>query len=70
MPKSRNQPYKALMDARDAAAYLSISTRTLWTYTQGGTIPVVRIGRSVRYSLRTLDKWIASQAATTDRGDE
>lgn len=48
-----------LLTAREAAKALSISTRTLWTYTQDGTIPSVRIGGSVRYPIDALREYIA-----------
>jgi excisionase family DNA binding protein len=52
-------PQKLLVTAREAAAALSISERTLWTLTQSGDIPVVRLGRSVRYSVEALREHIA-----------
>ena len=53
----------ALLNAQSAARYLNISERSLWTYTQSGTIPSIRIGRSIRYSLASLDEWINQQSA-------
>jgi excisionase family DNA binding protein len=47
-----------LMDARDTARALCISERKLWGMTASGEIPHVRIGRSVRYSIRDIDAWI------------
>ena len=47
-----------LIIPREAAHALSISPRTLWQLTNEGTIPCVRIGRSVRYDLRDLQAWI------------
>ena len=38
-----------LLTAREAAKALAISERTLWTLTNHGDVPVVRLGRSVRY---------------------
>lgn len=52
-----------LVDAREAARMLSISTRTLWSLTDCGEIPCVRIGRSVRYSVEALRGWIDAQQA-------
>jgi hypothetical protein len=37
---------------------LSISTRTLWTLTKRGEIPVKRVGRSVRYFVPDLIEWV------------
>jgi excisionase family DNA binding protein len=50
-----------LVDTRHAAALLCLSPRTLWTLQNCGEIPVVRIGRAVRFDLRDLERWIESQ---------
>ncbi len=47
-----------LVTAREAARILSISERTLFTLTKAGEIPVLKIGRAVRYDPRDLQKWI------------
>lgn len=47
-----------LLNARDAAAAMSISERLLWTKTNCGEIPCVRIGRRVLYDPRDLQGWI------------
>jgi len=49
---------KLLVSAREAAAMLSISTRSLWTITNMGMIPSIRIGRAVRYSITDLRDYI------------
>lgn len=43
-----------LVDAREAARRLGISTRTLWTLTNRGELPAARIGRAVRYRPEAL----------------
>jgi hypothetical protein len=35
--------------------------RTLWTLTACGSIPSVRVGRRVLYSVETLHRWIAER---------
>ncbi|MGB7158218.1 MAG: helix-turn-helix domain-containing protein [Tepidisphaeraceae bacterium] len=47
-----------LLTPREAAKALRLSERTLARYTADGEIPVVRIGRSVRYDPRSLSQWI------------
>ena len=55
---------RLLLTVRDAAKMLSVSERTLQSLTQPhGSIPAVRIGRSVRYSPDDLRAWIALQKA-------
>jgi excisionase family DNA binding protein len=47
-----------LLIARDAAGYLAISERKLWAMSKAKTIPVVRLGRAVRYDRQDLDAFI------------
>jgi excisionase family DNA binding protein len=47
-----------LLNSRQAAVFLNISQRTLWTLVDSGDITVVRIGRSVRYDPRDLERWL------------
>ena len=54
-----NEPRSRLLRAREAQTYLGLSARTLWSLTNTGQILHVRIGRSVRYDLHDLEKWIA-----------
>jgi excisionase family DNA binding protein len=54
---------KLLLTAPEAAEALSVCPRTLWELTHSGEIPVVRIGRLVRYDVRALQRWIDEKAA-------
>jgi hypothetical protein len=55
-------PSPILFTPRLAAAVLAISERSLWALTAPrGPIPVVKIGRSVRYSAEALRAWVATQ---------
>ena len=47
---------------REAAAAIGICPRTLWTMTQRGDVPHVRIGRAVVYPVRELQDWLTAQA--------
>ena len=47
-----------LMTSRDAARFLSISERTLWTLSNVGDLPRVLIGRAVRYDAADLEAFI------------
>ncbi len=59
--KTQGQPTpRLLLTARQAAAALAVCEKTLWTLTQRGDIPVVKIGRAVRYDPRDLTAWIES----------
>jgi hypothetical protein len=55
---------QGLLSSEHAAQYLGISPRTLhnWRWLGGGKGPAfVRVGRAVRYDVRTLDAWIAGR---------
>lgn len=47
-----------LMRYREAAAYIGISERSLWSMVASGEIRAVRRGRSVRIDVDDLNRWI------------
>jgi predicted DNA-binding transcriptional regulator AlpA len=49
-----------LLDAKRSAEVLGISSRMLWSLTNAGAIPCVRLGRAVRYDPADLRKFIAA----------
>lgn len=49
-----------LLDARRASDVLGISQRTLFTITKSGRLPVIRIGRLIRYHPSDLAEFVAS----------
>lgn len=53
-----------LLTPKEAAAYLNIGERTLWTITAEGTIPSIKLGRSVRYDRNDLDAFICGRRRT------
>jgi len=55
---------RLLITPSEAAFALSISTRKLWSLTNAGQIPCVRLGRAVRYSPADLQEWIQGQTGT------
>jgi predicted DNA-binding transcriptional regulator AlpA len=53
-----------LLKADEAAAALQVCEKTLWNLTAPrGSIPCIRLGRSIRYSVAALEKWIADEGA-------
>ncbi|MDB5294893.1 MAG: Transcriptional regulator [Phycisphaerales bacterium] len=48
----------SLLPPPDAARALSVSERTLFTLTQRGDLPAVRIGRAVRYDPADLRRYV------------
>lgn len=61
-------PFTLLLTSTTAARALAISARTLWGLTARGELPVVRIGRSVRYDPRDLVRWIEAAKTPTHNG--
>jgi excisionase family DNA binding protein len=57
-----NQGEKLLYSARETAAMLGLSQKTVWSIsTPRGTLPVVRVGSRTLYSKTDLEAWIESQ---------
>lgn len=57
--QNKREHVRLLLTAREAAAALCVCEKTLWSMTQRGAIPAIRIGkRGVRYSLDDLKEWI------------
>lgn len=55
MPKETN---KAVLNLKEAAAYLGISTPTLLALLQSGSIPYRRAGQRWLISKAALDDWL------------
>ena len=53
---------RLLLTRFEAAQALGVCERTLDTYTKEGTIPSLRIGSRVLYSVQALEQWIAEQS--------
>lgn len=47
-----------LFNREQAAAYLGLSPKTVWTHTRRGLLPYVRIGGVVRYRKQALDEML------------
>jgi excisionase family DNA binding protein len=59
---------KVLLTTAEAAALLSISERMLWTMSDAGDIPVVRIGKTAkRYRRASLEAWAERTEALQNR---
>ena len=49
----------SLLTVEQAAIYLQLSPKTIWTHTKRGLLPVCRIGGLVRYRRQALDETLA-----------
>jgi len=53
---------------REAAKALGISERLLWEWTRNGTVPHVKVGRTVLYPVDALRDWLGCQAEQVKGG--
>jgi excisionase family DNA binding protein len=51
-----------LMTIEEVARYLRLSRAKTYQLAAVGTIPTIRLGRSVRVPRRRLDEWLAAQS--------
>lgn len=56
---------RPLLTRKEAAEWLRISERTLFTITRRDGIPVVQIGAKVLYNADDLDRWIREHTTTS-----
>lgn len=49
---------EGLLTTKEAASFLRIGLRTIQEHTEARRIPVIRIGRSVRYSIADLREFV------------
>ena len=51
---------QALIDVKRAATLLGVTPKTVMRLTAGGKLPVVRIGRAVRFEPEALEALVAA----------
>lgn len=61
MKTNPSTPPSLLLTPKEASDALAISPRKLWAMTASGEIPHLRLGRSLRYPVVQLEKWIDDQ---------
>jgi predicted DNA-binding transcriptional regulator AlpA len=64
---SEPQPTAAnrLLKSPEAAAFLAICEKTLWTLKKNGEIRAVYFGRAVRYAIADLEAFIAKRSSAS-----
>jgi excisionase family DNA binding protein len=60
-----------LLDEKQAAEFLGVAPQTLsnWRCTDRYGLPFIRLGRSIRYRLDTLEKWLEGRTHTSAVAD-
>jgi excisionase family DNA binding protein len=57
------QEIREVMDIRQAADYLGISSDTLYKYASEGLVPAFKLGNRWRFKKTLLDSWMDEQSA-------
>lgn len=58
-----HRPPKPTLSVKEAAAYLGVSERHLWTQTKARRIPHVKLGKRVLYPVKELNAWLEDRAS-------
>jgi excisionase family DNA binding protein len=53
----------AVLDVREAAAYLAVEAVTVYRLVRSGELPHTRVGRSVRFRVEDLDRYLAERTS-------
>ena len=56
--EGKNYGSQTMLDTKEAAEFLHISERTLWTITKSGDLTCKRLRGSVRYKMDDLERYI------------
>ncbi|MDP9378837.1 MAG: helix-turn-helix domain-containing protein [Chloroflexota bacterium] len=59
---------KLLLTAKETAEALNVSEKHIWRLIWAGTIPSVKLGRSVRVPSDQLQEWLRNQAGPRQAG--
>ncbi len=59
---------REVMDIRQAAEYLGISSDSLYRYASEGTVPAFRLGNRWRFKRSLLDSWMVEQSGAQPSG--
>ncbi|HRR86053.1 MAG TPA: helix-turn-helix domain-containing protein [Phycisphaerae bacterium] len=66
-PAPVSQPPRLALRPREAAKALGIGERLLWSMTNQGLIPHLRLGKAIVYPVAELERWLAERAAKGGR---
>jgi excisionase family DNA binding protein len=62
MPNAAEIAIREVMDIRQAAGYLGISSDTLYRYASEGFVPAFKLGNRWRFKKSLLDSWMDRQS--------
>jgi excisionase family DNA binding protein len=63
VPRSQSRSGNEMLTSEEAAKYLGINKHTLgvWRSTKRYNVPVIKVGRAVRYKRSDLELWLATR---------
>jgi len=61
------QKHDMVMTIDDLAAYLKLSTSTLYKLCADGKVPGTKVGRHWRFHKAVIDRWLGDERTTRDR---
>ncbi len=59
-----------MMDVRQCAEYLGISSDTLYQYASSGIVPAFKLGNRWRFVRSVVDKWMIDQCSAGDNHEQ
>lgn len=68
MNPQRNEFEPLLVDTPVMAKKLGISPKHLWNMTKAGVVPVVRLGRRVKYHVATVERFFVERQVIANGG--
>ena len=63
MVAAQIEAHKSLITATALAAYLEVSTKSIYAWVKSGTLPVMRFGGILRFDPATTAKWVRARSA-------
>lgn len=66
MPHAAETAIREVMDIRQAAGYLGISSDTLYRYASEGFVPAFKLGNRWRFKKSLLDSWMDRQSGVPE----
>ncbi len=66
MSNAAETAIREVMDIRQAAGYLGISSDTLYRYASEGFVPAFKLGNRWRFKKSLLDSWMDRQSGVSE----
>ena len=67
MATSATTDLRPVLTLAEAAEFLRVSERTLWSQVKAGEVPCFRLGKQYRFSLESLEQWCRDKSGDRRR---